>query len=128
MTSRVTDLTSIQFRMLNMSKGPAMWSPRSQCDKAEFSRVWRNFLESLPSLQLWQDAVTALLIDGDTVKGVRTKLGAEFHAKAVVLTAGTFLNGLLHIGRVHYSGGRMGDGTLSSYPTKSLLSVSRWIA
>lgn len=109
MTSRVTDLTSIQFRMLNMSKGPAMWSPRSQCDKAEFSRVWRNFLESLPSLQLWQDAVTALLIDGDTVKGVRTKLGAEFHAKAVVLTAGTFLNGLLHIGRVHYSGGRMGD-------------------
>lgn len=109
MTSRVTDLTSIQFRMLNMSKGPAMWSPRSQCDKAEFSRVWRNFLESLPSLQLWQDAVTALLIDGDIVKGVRTKLGAEFHAKAVVLTAGTFLNGLLHIGRVHYSGGRMGD-------------------
>ncbi len=109
MTSRVTDITSIQFRMLNMSKGPAMWSPRSQCDKAEFSLVWRNILESLPSLQFWQDAVTSLLIDKDTVKGVRTKLGAEFHAKAVILTAGTFLNGLLHIGRVNYSGGRMGD-------------------
>ncbi len=109
MTSRVTDITSIQFRMLNMSKGPAMWSPRSQCDKAEFSLVWRNILESLPSLQFWQDAVTSLLIDNDTVKGVRTKLGAEFHAKAVILTAGTFLNGLLHIGRVNYSGGRMGD-------------------
>ncbi len=109
MTSRVTDITSIQFRMLNMSKGPAMWSPRSQCDKAEFSLVWRNILESLPSLQFWQDAVTSLVIDNDTVKGVRTKLGAEFHAKAVILTAGTFLNGLLHIGRVNYSGGRMGD-------------------
>ncbi len=109
MTSRVTDITSIQFRMLNMSKGPAMWSPRSQCDKAEFSLVWRNILESLPFLQFWQDAVTSLVINNDTVKGVRTKLGAEFHAKAVILTAGTFLNGLLHIGRVNYSGGRMGD-------------------
>lgn len=109
MTGKVTDLTSIQFRMLNMSKGPAMWSPRSQCDKARFSAKWRDFLEQAPLCSLWQDAVTELLIEGDTVKGVRTKLGAEFHAKAVVLTAGTFLNGLLHIGRVNYSGGRMGD-------------------
>ncbi len=109
MTGKVTDLTSIQFRMLNMSKGPAMWSPRSQCDKARFSTVWRNFLEQAPLCNLWQDSVTALLTDGNTVNGVRTKLGAEFHAKAVILTAGTFLNGLLHIGRVNYAGGRMGD-------------------
>lgn len=109
MTARVTDATSIQFRMLNMSKGPAMWSPRSQCDKTKFSLEWRKTLESVPLVSMWQDAVTALMVEGDTVKGVRTKLGAEFRAKAVVITAGTFLNGLLHIGRVSYSGGRMGD-------------------
>ncbi len=109
MTGRVTDLTSIQFRMLNMSKGPAMWSPRSQCDKARFSTTWREILESVENIGLWQDAVTSLIIEKDTVKGIRTKLGAEFKAKAVILTAGTFLNGLLHIGRVNYSGGRMGD-------------------
>lgn len=109
MTGRVTDLTSIQFRMLNMSKGPAMWSPRSQCDKARFSTTWRKILESVENLGLWQDAVTSLIVENDTVKGVRTKLGAEFRAKAVILTAGTFLNGLLHIGRINYSGGRMGD-------------------
>lgn len=109
MTGRVTDLTSIQFRMLNMSKGPAMWSPRSQCDKARFSTTWRKILESVENLGLWQDAVTSLIVENDTVKGIRTKLGAEFRAKAVILTAGTFLNGLLHIGRINYSGGRMGD-------------------
>ncbi len=109
LTGKVTDATSIQFRMLNMSKGPAMWSPRSQCDKTRFSLVWRQKLESHENLSLWADAVTSLLIEDDTVKGVRTKLGCEFTAKAVVLTAGTFLNGLIHIGRVHYSGGRMGD-------------------
>ncbi len=109
LTGKVTDATSIQFRMLNMSKGPAMWSPRSQCDKTHFSLVWRQKLESYENLSLWADAVTSLIIEDDTVKGVRTKLGCEFTAKAVVLTAGTFLNGLIHIGRVHYSGGRMGD-------------------
>ncbi len=109
LTGKVTDATSIQFRMLNMSKGPAMWSPRSQCDKTRFSLVWRQKLESYENLSLWADAVTSLIIENDTVKGVRTKLGCEFTAKAVVLTAGTFLNGLIHIGRVHYSGGRMGD-------------------
>ncbi len=109
LTGKVTDATSIQFRMLNMSKGPAMWSPRSQCDKTSFSLVWRQKLESYENLSLWADAVTSLIIEDDTVKGVRTKLGCEFTAKVVVLTAGTFLNGLIHIGRVHYSGGRMGD-------------------
>lgn len=108
-TARVTDASSIQFRMLNMSKGPAMWSPRSQCDKTLFSLNWRKMLESSPSLSLWQDSVAALLLDGDIVKGVRTKLGAEFTAKAVVITAGTFLNGLIHVGRVSFPGGRMGD-------------------
>ncbi len=109
MMGKVTDETSIQFRMLNMSKGPAMWSPRSQCDKTRFSLVWRQKLESHENLSLWADAVTALIIENDTVKGVHTKLGVDFHAKAVVLTAGTFLNGLIHVGRVHYPGGRMGD-------------------
>ena len=109
MMGRVTDETSIQFRMLNMSKGPAMWSPRSQCDKTRFSLVWRKKLESHENLSLWADAVTSLIIENDTVKGVHTKLGVDFRSKAVVLTAGTFLNGLIHVGRVHYPGGRMGD-------------------
>lgn len=108
-TARVTDASSIQFRMLNMSKGPAMWSPRSQCDKTLFSLNWRKELESSSLLSIWQDSVEALLLDGDIVKGVRTKLGAEFTSKAVVLTAGTFLNGLIHVGRVSFDGGRMGD-------------------
>lgn len=108
-TARVTDASSIQFRMLNMSKGPAMWSPRSQCDKTLFSLNWRKMLESSTSLSLWQDSVAALLLDGDIVKGVRTKLGAEFTAKAVIITAGTFLNGLIHVGMVSFPGGRMGD-------------------
>lgn len=109
LTGRVTDATSIQFRMLNMSKGPAMWSPRSQCDKTRFSLEWRRRLEQCDGLSMWADAVTSLIIEGGQVRGVRTKLGVDFRAKAVVLTAGTFLNGLIHVGRVHYSGGRMGD-------------------
>lgn len=109
LTGRVTDATSIQFRMLNMSKGPAMWSPRSQCDKTRFSLEWRRRLEQSEGLSMWADAVTSLITEGGQVRGVRTKLGVEFRAKAVVLTAGTFLNGLIHVGRVNYSGGRMGD-------------------
>ena len=106
---KVTDATSIQFRMLNMSKGPAMWSPRSQCDKIRFAYEWRRRLEACENLSMWADSVTSLIISDGKVAGVRTKLGVEFSAKAVVLTAGTFLNGLIHVGRVHYSGGRMGD-------------------
>lgn len=109
LTGRVTDATSIQFRMLNMSKGPAMWSPRSQCDKTRFSLEWRRRLEQCDGLSMWADAVTSLITEGRQVRGVRTKLGVDFRAKAVVLTAGTFLNGLIHVGRVHYAGGRMGD-------------------
>lgn len=106
---KVTDATSIQFRMLNMSKGPAMWSPRSQCDKIRFAYEWRRQLEACENLSMWADSVISLIISDGKVAGVRTKLGVEFSAKAVVLTAGTFLNGLIHVGRVHYSGGRMGD-------------------
>lgn len=105
----VTDKTSIHFKMLNRSKGPAMWSPRSQCDKVLFSLEWRKQLENTPNLSLWQDAVTELVTDGDIVKGVKTKLGLTINAKSVVLTNGTFLNGLMHIGRVNFPGGRMAD-------------------
>ena len=109
MMGRVTDATSIQFRMLNLSKGPAMWSPRSQCDKTKFTLKWRHFLESTENLYLFADTVTSIVNDNNTVKGVVTKLGLKFNCRAIVLTAGTFLNGLIHVGRVHYAGGRMGD-------------------
>ena len=92
----VTDHTAIQFRMLNKSKGPAMWSPRSQSDRARFIECWRGILENLPNLYIWQDTVRELLLDGDTVCGVKTYMNVEFRAKSVVLTNGTFLNGLLH--------------------------------
>lgn len=110
MTGIVTDRTAIQFRMLNRSKGPAMWSPRSQSDRVKFSETWRSILENTPGLEMWQDSVTSLLIDDDRrVRGVVTSMGVTFRARAVVLTAGTFLNGLMHIGRVKIEGGRMSE-------------------
>lgn len=110
MTGIITDLTSIQFRMLNRSKGPAMWSPRAQCDRNKFSALWRETLEHADSLSMWQDSVVALTFDEDGgLNGVRTADGAEFHARAVVLTNGTFLNGLMHIGRVKLVGGRVSE-------------------
>jgi len=109
----VTDYSSIQFRMLNQSKGPAMWSPRSQSDRVRFTEKWRSVLESTPNLDLWQDTVVSLHIDNKIVKGVRTKIGVDFYSSSVVLTNGTFLNGLIHIGRSQMDGGRMGDS--SSY-------------
>ena len=105
----VSDRTMIQFRMLNKSKGPAMWSPRCQSDKMMFSAEWRNLLEKTPNLDFWQDTVTALLIEGDQVKGVKTLMGGDIESKAVILTNGTFLNGLIHIGEQHFPGGRMGE-------------------
>ena len=105
----VTDRTTLQFRMLNRSKGPAMWSPRAQCDKAKFSAEWRRMLENTPNLYLWQDAVVDLGIEEGKVRSVTTRMGVVFEAKAVILTAGTFLEGLMHIGRTHASGGRAGD-------------------
>ena len=105
----VSDRTMIQFRMLNKSKGPAMWSPRCQSDKMMFSAEWRSMLEKTPNLDFWQDAVVSLIFDGDQVKGVVTNMGGEIRSKAVILTNGTFLNGLIHIGEQHFPGGRMGE-------------------
>ena len=112
---RITDRSTIQFRMLNRSKGAAMWSPRAQCDKELFSRLWRRELENTPNLYIWQDAATELLFSREnegsqpTITGVRTRMGVEFSARAVVLTAGTFLGGLMHCGERNAEGGRAGD-------------------
>lgn len=105
----VTDRSAIQFRMLNRSKGAAMWSPRAQSDRMKFSAIWREILENTPNLRMWQDSVTALTIDNGRVTGVTTALGVTFSAEAVILTAGTFLNGLMHVGTVQTPGGRVSE-------------------
>ena len=105
----ITDRSTIQFRMLNRSKGPAMWSPRAQCDKQLFSTLWRHTLENTPNLSIWQDSVTGIITDNKTVTGIVTALGVRFTARAVILTNGTFLNGLMHVGRSQAEGGRSGD-------------------
>ena len=105
----VTDKSTIQFRMLNLSKGPAMWSPRAQCDRMIFSAEWRDRVEHTDNLDLWQDDVIELLLDKDRVTGVKTKLGISFSSRRVILTNGTFLNGLMHIGRVSFPGGRISE-------------------
>ena len=105
----VTDATAIQFRMLNRSKGPAMWSPRAQCDRGKFIWKWRERLDNTPGLDIWQDQVEELLVKDGEVTGVRTLWGAEVRAKSVVITAGTFLNGLMHIGRCQVRGGRIAE-------------------
>ncbi|MDE6685297.1 MAG: FAD-dependent oxidoreductase, partial [Duncaniella sp.] len=105
----ITDRTAIQFRMLNRSKGPAMWSPRAQSDRMKFSLLWRETLENTPNLNMWQDSVRSLVIEDGRVKGVVTALGVTFTADAVVVTAGTFLNGLMHTGPVKIEGGRVAE-------------------
>ena len=105
----VTDRSALQFRMLNRSKGPAMWSPRAQCDRMLFSLNWRGVLESLPNLALWQDEVVALTLDGQAVSGVLTRMGHTIPARAVVLTNGTFLNGTIYVGTESWRGGRVGE-------------------
>ncbi|UPL49074.1 tRNA uridine-5-carboxymethylaminomethyl(34) synthesis enzyme MnmG [Hymenobacter sublimis] len=105
----ITDKTMIQFRMLNRSKGPAMWSPRAQSDRMRFAEEWRNTLEQTLNVDFWQEAVMGLLVENDTVVGVKTQLGIEFRGKAVVLTNGTFLNGLIHIGEKQFGGGRAAE-------------------
>ena len=112
---RITDLCSIKFRMLNRSKGAAMWSPRAQCDKSRFSRAWRHTLENTPNLHIWQDAATELLFTEEAgeerphIRGDKSRMGVEFSCRAVILTAGTFLEGLMHCGSAHAEGGRAGD-------------------
>lgn len=108
-TGIITDKASIQFRMLNRSKGPAMWSPRAQCDRMKFSQYWRETLENIPNLNMWQDIATELMVENGKAVGVRTQTGAEFRAKSVIITAGTFLNGLMHIGKVQIEGGRVAE-------------------
>ena len=105
----VTDATAIQFRMLNRSKGPAMWSPRAQCDRARFIWEWRKRLENTPNLSIWQDEATEILTENNEVIGIRTLWGAELRGKSVVITAGTFLNGLMHVGKTKVPGGRCAE-------------------
>jgi tRNA uridine 5-carboxymethylaminomethyl modification enzyme len=109
MSGIVTDRTMIQFRMLNLSKGPAMWSPRAQSDRQLFSLEWRKILEENLNVSFFQDSVVDIITENEEIKGVKTQLGFDFYADAVVLTSGTFLNGLIHIGTKQMGGGRMGD-------------------
>ncbi|MDE5743245.1 MAG: tRNA uridine-5-carboxymethylaminomethyl(34) synthesis enzyme MnmG, partial [Bacteroidales bacterium] len=118
----VTDASTIQFRMLNRSKGPAMWSPRAQCDMLQFSRLWRQKIDAVPNLDLRQDMVTGLWMDHGRLRGVVTRTGLQIEGRAVVLTAGTFLNGKIHIGECSYAGGRMGDAAATGL-TESLQSL-----
>lgn len=117
----ITDKTSIQFRMLNKSKGPAMWSPRAQSDRMKFSEEWRNTLESIPNLFLWQDVAIDLMIKDDRVEGIKTKMGVDFFAPTIVLTNGTFLNGLIHIGSTQLSGGRMAEASSTGLTERLIL-------
>lgn len=116
----VTDSSMIQFRMLNLSKGPAMWSPRAQCDKMQFSLNWRHLLENTANLSIWQDEVVDVIIEGNVVCGIRTRMGIEIPAKAVVLTNGTFLNGTIYIGENSWSGGRIGERSAQGLSDKLL--------
>ncbi len=118
----VTDQTAIQFRMLNRSKGPAMWSPRAQSDRVRFIETWKNLLENQDNLYIWQDTVNELIINKNTVTGLRTGLGVTFSAKCIILTTGTFLNGLMHIGKTQITGGRISEPS-SKGITEQLVSL-----
>ncbi|QEC51588.1 tRNA uridine 5-carboxymethylaminomethyl modification enzyme [Anseongella ginsenosidimutans] len=118
----VTDKSTLQFRMLNRSKGPAMWSPRAQNDRMQFAAQWRLMLEQTPNVDLWQDMVQNILVEDNRVIGVRTSLGVEIRSKAVVLTNGTFLNGIIHIGQKRFGGGRTGEKAATGL-TEQLVSL-----
>ena len=109
LTGKITDLSAIQFKLLNLSKGPAMWSPRAQCDRKLFSNFWREQLEAIENLDFWQDMVTGIIVDKNKVVGVETSMGLKIKGKSVVLNSGTFLNGSIHLGEKKFGGGRMGD-------------------
>lgn len=121
----LSDQCTIQFRLLNRSKGPAMWSPRSQIDRMRYSELWRLTLESIEKLELWQDAVTELVIENGKAVGVTTKIGIEFRSKTIILTNGTFLNGLMHIGRAQMEGGRIGEA--ASYQISEQMSDTGFV-
>lgn len=118
----VADKTMIQFRMLNKSKGPAVWSPRVQSDKARFSAEWRSVIEKTENLDVWQDDADSVIVRGDVVEGVHCRIGGDIYSKTVVLTNGTFLNGTIHIGERHFSGGRIGESA-SCGITESLIDI-----
>ena len=111
-TGFVTDLSAIQYKLLNQSKGPAMWSPRAQCDRKMFSNTWRKTLENIPNVDFWQDVVQEIIVEKNKVVGVKTSMGVKIKCKAVVLNSGTFLNGTIHLGEKQFGGGRMGDKTI----------------
>ena len=121
-TGIVSDHTMIQFRMLNKSKGPAMWSPRSQNDRFKYSEKWRLMLEQTTNVNFWQDIVQEIIVEEKKCVGVRTRLGEVFYAKAVVLSNGTFLNGIIHIGEKSFGGGRIGESS-SVGLTENLVSM-----
>lgn len=118
----VTDKTAIQFRMLNIGKGPAVWSPRAQCDRGKFIWEWRSILDRTDNLEIWQDQADELLVENGEAIGVRTIWGAEFHAKSIIITAGTFLNGLMHVGRKMVEGGRCAEPAVHHFTE----SITRW--
>lgn len=122
MSGIISDQSMIQFRMLNRSKGPAMWSPRTQNDRMMFASLWRQTLENVPNLDIYQEMVSGLLVQGDKIKGVKTQLGIEIEAEAVVLTNGTFLNGLIHIGEKQFGGGRAAESRATGI-TEQLISL-----
>ena len=106
----ISDVSAIQFKMLNQSKGPAMWSPRTQNDRMRFAEEWRLRLEQTPNLDFWQDMATGIIVEGETVVGVKTSMGLEIKGKTVILNSGTFLNGTIHLGEKQFGGGRAGEG------------------
>ena len=118
----ITDATAIQFRMLNKGKGPAVWSPRAQCDRAKFIWKWREVLDATPNLDIWQDQAETLLVENKEAVGVQTVWGITFHAKSIVVCAGTFLNGLMHIGRHQYPGGRCAEPAVTHFSE----SIAQW--
>ena len=122
MSGIITDVSSIQFRMLNKSKGPAMWSPRAQCDRKLFEKEWRLALENNKNIDFWQDTVEKLIIEKKTVKGLVTKMGIEIHGKSIILCNGTFLNGIIHLGQKNYKGGRAAEPSAEGI-TKQLIEL-----
>ncbi|MCC5919349.1 MAG: tRNA uridine-5-carboxymethylaminomethyl(34) synthesis enzyme MnmG [Cyclobacteriaceae bacterium] len=122
MSGIISDKSTIQFRMLNRSKGPAMWSPRTQNDRMQFAEEWRYAIEANPMVDMWQEMVSELIVEKDVVKGVRTQMGIEFRSEAVVLTNGTFLNGIIHIGEKQFGGGRTGERSAKGI-TEQLVSL-----
>ena len=118
----ITDSTSIQFRMLNKGKGPAVWSPRAQCDREKFIWEWRRTLDKIDNLNIWQDQAEELIVENGEAVGVKTIWGAEFRAKAIIVTTGTFLNGLMHIGHHKIAGGRCAEPAVYHFTE----SITRW--